>query len=181
LPFVDVHTTSPDVKVEMRYAGSDNFTGKRIYGCGRCYLRPETAAKIALAEQALKKRGLSLKMWDCYRPLAAQRQFWALVPDPRFVADPKTGSAHNRGSAVDVTLVDAEGKELEMPTGFDDFSPQAGHGETRLPAKVIENRRVLAEAMEKAGFRKLESEWWHYEDGDGKVEIIDVPFDELCR
>ena len=111
----------------------------------------------------------------------AQRLFWALVPDPRFVADPKTGSRHNRGNAVDVTLVDAKGRELDMPTGFDDFSPRAGHGETRLPARVIENRRLLAETMEKTGFRRLQSEWWHYDDNDGNGDILDVPFDELCR
>ena len=181
VPLVDLLSVAPQVKVEMRYAGDDNFTGKRVYSCGRCYLRPETAAKVATAQRELRKKGLSLKMWDCYRPPAAQRLFWSLVPDPRFVADPKTGSVHNRGSAVDVTLVDPDGKELEMPTGFDDFSPRAAHGETRLPAKAVENRRTLAEAMERAGFRRLESEWWHYEDAEIKGDIIDVPFDELCR
>ena len=181
IPLVDVRSLSPDIKVEMRYAGSDNFTGKRIYDCGRCFLRPETAAKLANAQRALGKLGLSLKIWDCYRPLSAQKLFWSLVPDPRFVADPKTGSRHNRGSAVDVTLVDARGKELEMPTGFDDFTPRAAHGETRLPARIIHNRRLLAESMEKAGFQRLASEWWHYDDSDGNGDILDVPFDELCR
>jgi D-alanyl-D-alanine dipeptidase/L,D-peptidoglycan transpeptidase YkuD (ErfK/YbiS/YcfS/YnhG family) len=181
VPLVDVLSTATQVKVEMRYAEDDNFTGKRVYSCGRCFLRPETATKVAMAQRELRKKGLSLKMWDCYRPPAAQRLFWSLVPDPRYVADPKTGSVHNRGSAVDVTLVDSEGKELEMPTGFDDFSTRAAHGETRLPAKAIENRRTLAEAMEKAGFKRLESEWWHYEDGEGKGGIIDVPFDDLCK
>ena len=181
IPLVDVLSLAPDIKVEMRYAGSDNFTGQRIYSCGRCFLRPGTAAKIAIAQKKLRAQGLSLKLWDCYRPLSAQRLFWSLVPDHRFVADPKTGSRHNRGGAVDVTLVDARGKELEMPTGFDDFSPRAGHGESKLPAKVIANRGLLAETMEKAGFKRLESEWWHYEDGDSGGDIIDVPFDELCR
>jgi D-alanyl-D-alanine dipeptidase len=97
------------------------------------------------------------------------------------VADPKTGSRHNRGNAVDVTLVDENGRELDMPTGFDDFSPRAAHGETRLPARVIENRRLLAETMEKAGFRRLASEWWHYDDSDSSGEILDVTFGELCR
>jgi D-alanyl-D-alanine dipeptidase len=181
IPVVDVRSMAPDVVVEMRYAGNDNFTRKRIYDCGRCFLRPETAAKVADAQRELRKRGISLKMWDCYRPLSAQRLFWSLVPDPRFVADPKTGSRHNRGNAVDVTLVDAKGRELDMPTGFDDFSPRAGHGETRLPARVIENRRILAETMEKAGFHRLASEWWHYDDSDSSGEILDVTFGELCR
>jgi zinc D-Ala-D-Ala dipeptidase len=181
LPIVNVLSVAPDVVLDMRYAGKDNFTGKRIYECGRCFLKPGTAAKVADAQRQLRKRGLSLKMWDCYRPLSAQRLFWSLVPDPRFVADPKTGSRHNRGNAVDVTLVDAEGKELEMPTGFDDFTLRAGHGEKNLPAKAIANRMLLAETMEKAGFKRLESEWWHYDDADSGGEIIDVPFSELCR
>jgi D-alanyl-D-alanine dipeptidase/L,D-peptidoglycan transpeptidase YkuD (ErfK/YbiS/YcfS/YnhG family) len=181
IPLVDVRSLSPGIRVEMRYAGIDNFTGKRIYECGRCFLKPGTAAKLVHAQRALGKLGLSLKMWDCYRPLSAQRLFWSLVPDPRYVADPKTGSRHNRGNAVDVTLVDAKGGELEMPTGFDDFSPRAAHGETRLPARVIENRRLLAETMEKAGFKRLESEWWHYDDSEGSGAILDVTFEDLCR
>lgn len=178
---VDVRSVAPGVVVEMRYAGSDNFTGQALYDCGRCFLRPETAAKVARAEQELRTRGLSLKMWDCYRPLSVQRLFWSIVPDPRFVADPRKGSRHNRGTAVDVTLVDAAGRELEMPTRFDDFTPRAAHGETRLPAQVVRNRRLLRETMERAGFRLLPTEWWHYDDADGSGELLDIPFGELCR
>jgi len=178
-PLVDVRSAAPEVKVEMRYARPDNFTGRTIYDCDRCYLRPATAAKVARAQQELAKQGLALKMWDCYRPLAAQKLFWSLVPDPRFVADPKKGSRHNRGTAVDVTLVDAAGRELEMPTPFDDFTPRAAHGETRLPARILANRRLLKETMVKAGFTPLPSEWWHYDDNDGG-DILDVPFGELC-
>jgi D-alanyl-D-alanine dipeptidase len=178
---VDVRSVAPEVVVEMRYAGSDNFTGRAIYECDRCFLRTETAAKVARAERELRQRGLSLKMWDCYRPLATQRLLWSIVPDPRFVADPRKGSRHNRGNAVDVTLVDSAGRELEMPTKFDDFSPKAAHGETRLPAHVLENRRLLAETMERAGFRALATEWWHYDDADSSGDMLDVPFGELCR
>jgi|WetSurMetagenome_2_1015567.scaffolds.fasta_scaffold80796_2 zinc D-Ala-D-Ala dipeptidase len=181
IPLVDVRSMVPEVEVEMRYARSDNFTGQKIYDCGRCFLRPETSAKVAKAQQELRKLGLGLKMWDCYRPLSAQKLFWALVPDPAFVADPKTGSRHNRGNAVDVTLVDSKGRELEMPTGFDDFSPRASHNETQLPAAAVENRRLLAETMEKAGFQRLPSEWWHYDDGEGSGAILHVTFGELCR
>jgi D-alanyl-D-alanine dipeptidase len=97
------------------------------------------------------------------------------------VADPKKGSRHNRGNAVDVTLVNAEGRELEMPTDYDDFSPRASHGETRLPAKELGHRRILAETMQKAGFRPLATEWWHYDDADSGGDILDVSFGELCR
>jgi D-alanyl-D-alanine dipeptidase len=172
---------APEVAVEMRYAGRDNFTGQAIYDCGRCFLRSETAQKVARAERALRKQGLSLKMWDCYRPLSAQKLFWSLVPDPRYVADPGKGSRHNRGNAVDVTLVDSAGRELEMPTRFDDFTPRAAHGETHLPAQVLENRRLLAETMEQAGFRRLPTEWWHYDDAESDGDLLDVPFGDLCR
>jgi D-alanyl-D-alanine dipeptidase len=178
---VDVRSVAPEVVVEMRYAGSDNFTGRKIYDCGRCFLRQKTAEKLARAALELQEKGLYLKVWDCYRPLSVQKLFWSLVPDPRFVADPKKGSRHNRGTAVDVTLVDAAGHELEMPTGFDDFSPHAAHGETHLSAKVLANRRLLAETMQKAGFRLLQSEWWHYEDAEAGEELLDVSFGELCR
>ncbi len=180
-PLVDIKTMVPDAAVDMRYAGSNNFTGRKIYDCGRCFLRAETAAKVARVQRELKKKGLSLKLWDCYRPLAAQRLFWSLVPDPRFVADPKAGSRHNRGNAVDVTLVDSAGRELEMPTAFDDFSVRAGHGEKNLPPQVIENRTLLAETMEQAGFKRLYSEWWHYDDGDVAGEMIDASLNERCR
>ena len=178
---VDVRSVAPEVVVEMRYAGRDNFTGKAIYDCGRCFLRPETARKVARAERELLKMGLSLKLWDCYRPLSAQKLLWSLVPDPRFVADPRKGSRHNRGNAVDVTLVNTAGRELEMPTKFDDFSPRAAHGEMRLPAHVLGNRRLLAETMQKAGFRALPTEWWHYDDIDSGGDLLDVSFGELCR
>ncbi len=180
-PLVDVRSVAPEVMVEMRYAGPDNFTGQAIYDCGRCFLRPETAAKVARAERELRKLGLSLKLWDCYRPLSAQRLLWSIVPDPRFVADPKKGSRHNRGNAVDVTLVDAAGRDLEMPTRFDDFSPRAAHGETHLPEHALQNRQLLAETMERAGFRLLLAEWWHYDDAGSSGELLDVPFAELCR
>ena len=178
---VDVREAAPEVAVEMRYAGRDNFTGHMIYDCGRCFLRPQTALKVARAEQELHKSGLSLKLWDCYRPLRVQKLLWSLVPDPRYVADPKKGSRHNRGTAVDATLVNAAGQELEMPTRFDDFSPRAAAGETHLPAHVLENRRLLAETMQRAGFQPLPTEWWHYDDADGVGDLLDVPFGELCR
>lgn len=177
---VEVTPAATGVAVEMRYARSDNFTGHTVYDCGRCFLRRDAAEKLARAQGELEKQGLGLKMWDCYRPLSVQKIFWALVPDPRYVADPKTGSRHNRGNAVDLTLVDAVGRELPMPTPFDDFTDKAAHGATDLPAEAVANRETLAAAMEKAGFRRLPSEWWHYDDSDGGGEILDVPFSALC-
>lgn len=178
---VDVRALAPEVTVDMRYAKKENFTGSAVYDCGRCFLLRPVAEKVAKAERELKGKGLSLKMWDCYRPLSVQKRFWALVPDPRYVADPKAGSRHNRGSAVDVTLVDESGREVEMPTAFDDFSARAAHSSMDHTKRAIENRRILTEAMEKAGFRKLPSEWWHYDDPSAEGLVMDVPFTELCR
>jgi D-alanyl-D-alanine dipeptidase len=178
---VEVVSVAPGVQVEMRYARGDNFTGRVVYDCGRCFLRRGTAEKVATAQRLLAGQGLSLKMWDCYRPLSVQRLFWSLVPDPRYVADPGTGSRHNRGTAVDVTLVDADGRELSMPTKFDDFSPRASHAATDLPPEAVGNRQLLADTMTTAGFRPLADEWWHYDDPDGGGELLDVPFNELCR
>ena len=178
---VEVTTVAPDVKVDMRYATADNFTGHVVYDCGRCFLRRGTAEKVAKAQRLLAAKGLSLKMWDCYRPLAVQKRFWSLVPDPRYVADPRTGSRHNRGNAVDVTIVDSDGNELPMPTRFDDFSLRAAHTATDLPPDAVRNRQLLADTMTAAGFRLLADEWWHYDDPDGGGELLDVPFGELCR
>ena len=180
-PLADVRSLVPDVAVEMRYATGNNFTGSAVYDCGRCFLLRETAEKLTGVQRELKKKGLSLKLWDCYRPLSVQRLFWSRVPDTRYVADPRTGSRHNTGSAVDVTLVDESGRELPMPTPFDDFSPRAAHSYSDLPAKAKENRRLLREAMEKGGFTAISSEWWHYEDRTAEGALLDVPFGELCR
>ncbi len=125
---------------------------------------------------------LGLKVWDCYRPLAVQRVLWAILPDERYVANPATGSHHNRASAVDLTLVDSKGKELQMPTGFDDFSPRAGHDYQDLPVQAIRNRELLKGLMEKAGFIPLPEEWWHYDDEKWmQFEIMDLSFQYLSK
>lgn len=178
---VDVAAAAPGLSVEMPYATSGNFVRRAVYDCGRCFLRAGTAAKVAKAHKLLGQQGLGLKMWDCYRPLSVQKIFWSLVPDSRYVADPRTGSRHNRGTAVDVTLVDAGGMELSMPTPFDDFSSRASHGAMNLPPDAIKNRRILKDAMTAAGFKPLADEWWHYDDPDERGELLDVPFRELCR
>jgi D-alanyl-D-alanine dipeptidase len=179
---VDVARLVPAVVIDMRYATADNFTGKAVYDCSRCFLTSNTAKKLALAQTELQKRGLGLKVWDCYRPLSVQRTFWSLVPDERYVADPRKGSRHNRGASVDVTLVDADGKELPMPTAFDDFTTRASHNFSDLPANVLENRAILVKAMKGAGFQPMATEWWHYDDAAWhRYRLLDIPFEDLCR
>ena len=125
IDIVDIKDVNPRIIVDMKYATEDNFTKKRLYDSNTCFLRKSTAVKLDAVQRELEGMNLGLKVWDCYRPLAVQRSLWAILPDERYVANPKTGSRHNRASAVDATLVDSHGKELQMPTGFDDFSPRA--------------------------------------------------------
>jgi len=177
---VDLKEVNPHILVEMKYATVDNFTKKRLYDSNRCFLNKSTAFKLNAVQKELEGMNLRLKVWDCYRPLAVQRTLWAILPDERYVANPEKGSRHNRASAVDLTLVDSKGKELPMPTGFDDFSPRAHHPYLDLPDHVIKNRELLKGLMEKAGFISLSEEWWHYDDERWmQFGIRDVPFQDL--
>jgi D-alanyl-D-alanine dipeptidase len=171
----------PDLVVELIYATEENFTGRRVYPDeARAYLCPPAAERLKKVQASLRELGLSLKIWDAYRPLSVQRKFWELVPDPRYVADPAEGSRHNRGMAVDLTLIDASGKELSMPTPFDDFSERASHSYLDCSAEQIANRTLLKEAMMAQGFRPIDTEWWHYDaSGWEDCPILDLTFDEL--
>ena len=151
------------IQIELRYATTENFTHKRVYRSGRCRLRPAAATALVAAQRELRARGLGLKVWDCYRPLSVQKVFWSLVPDERYVADPAKGSRHNRGAAVDVTLVDARGRELPMPTKFDDFSERAHRDFAALPEDARRNRALLEDVMTRHGFTGLPTEWWHFD------------------
>ena len=164
------------IRLDLRYATADNFTHRTVYPQARCLLRREVAVRLMAVEARLRARGLHLKLYDCYRPLSVQRLFFQLVPDERYVADPKKGSRHNRGAAVDLTLVDEAGRELPMGTGFDDFSARAHRDATGLPEEVVRNRALLDEVMGAAGFTGMPTEWWHY-DGPGweRYPLLDVP------
>jgi D-alanyl-D-alanine dipeptidase len=179
---VDIKEVNPRIVVDMKYATEDNFTKKRFYDSNTCFLRRSTAVKLDAVQMELEAMNLGLKVWDCYRPLAVQRILWAILPDERYVANPDKGSRHNRASAVDVTLVDSQGKELQMPTGFDDFSPRAHHQYQDLPDQAIRNRELLKGLMEKAGFIPLFEEWWHYDDQKWmQFDMMDVPFHHLLK
>ncbi len=178
----DIKEVNARIVVDMKYASEDNFTKKKLYDSNTCFLRKPTAVKLDAVQKELEKMNLGLKVWDCYRPLAVQRIFWAILPDERYVANPKTGSRHNRASAVDVTLVDSQGRELQMPTGFDDFTPRADHHYQDLPDQVIRNRELLKGLMEKTGFISLPEEWWHYDDENWmQFDLMDIPFQDLSK
>ena len=123
---------------------------------------------------------MRLKIFDGYRPFHVTKLMWEILPDERYVANPKDGSRHNRGAAVDLTLVDLTGAELKMPTGFDDFTEKAAHSYMNLPSEVIENRKKLRSIMEKYGFFAIESEWWHYDLKDyANYPILDYTFEQI--
>jgi D-alanyl-D-alanine dipeptidase len=163
-PLVDAAEVIPDLIVDLRYATSNNFLKRRLYPEGaRCLLLATMADRLARAAERLRQRGFRIKVYDCYRPLSVQRQMWKVMPQPGYVADPRRGSNHNRGAAVDLTLADLDGSEVEMPTAFDTFDAAAHHGYAKAPPTAARNREILREAMEQAGLRKNRLEWWHYE------------------
>lgn len=173
---VDLGALDRRIVVDIRYATADNFTKTVLYPSARCRLRRSVAARLRLVQSDLAERGLGLKVWDCYRPLSVQRKLWALVPDPRYVADPAKGSRHNRGAAVDVTLIDASGRELEMPTGYDDFSEKAHRDWDGASPSAKRNREILERAMRERGFEGLPTEWWHFDaEGWQRYPLSDDP------
>lgn len=180
---VELKSLIPNLQYELRYASTDNFTGKRMYprNTHTTYLRLKPAIALAKVAEDLKEKGLGIKIWDAYRPYRTTVRFWKLIHDERFVANPSKGSGHNRGTAVDLTLVDLKtGKELDMPTPFDDFSSTAYHGATNIDDVRIKNRILLKTTMEKFGFVPLETEWWHYSwPGASTYVVLDLSFKAL--
>lgn len=178
---VGLQKTIPGLVVDLRYATTYNFTKTILYRHPILCLRVEPANGLRQAQAELNKQGLSLKIFDAYRPFAVTCKIWRLVPDRRYAANPKKGSNHNRGVAVDLTIVDMKtGKELDMGTGFDNFSDTAHHDFYQLPAQVLANRRLLKGIMRKYGFGHVPTEWWHYQWHDKEdYEVLDLDFDEL--
>ena len=161
--FVRLKDLSPDFVYELKYATPDNFLKQAVYDCGECYLRKSTAEALVKANEAFKQLGYRIKLFDCYRPLSVQKKMWKILPGTHYVANPAKGSKHNRGAAVDLTLVDAQGKELNMGTPFDFFGKEAHHTYTQHSKEVLENRKLLKETLDKYNFKSIYSEWWHYE------------------
>lgn len=159
--FVDIQEAIPSVVLDIKYATTDNFTHKKLYDSPKGLLRQGTSDKLKKVAEEVKKKGYRLKIWDAYRSPDVQFAMWDLVPDPRYVANPYKGySNHSRGSAVDLTLVDNQGNELTMPTGFDNFTAEAAQANENVNAKFLQ------EVMVKHGFKPLVTEWWHFDDTD---------------
>lgn len=163
--FVRVSDYIPGVQVELKYSTADNFTGQRIYEFEDVFLRHGTVMKLKAAAEELDAMGYGLKIWDGFRPVSAQFKLWEVCPDDTYVANPNRGySNHSRGFAVDVTLVDREGREVVMPTGFDDFSAKADRDYSECGSEAAANARLLESVMESHGFTGYWGEWWHFND-----------------
>lgn len=163
--FVKVTDYLPDVVIDLAYATDENFTGKVIYDFSDCYLRYGTVKKLMQVQEKVKESGFRLKIWDGFRPFSAQEKLWQICPDPTYVSNPATGSnSHCKGNTVDITLVYMDGAEVEMPTGFDDFSTLADRDYSDCPAEAGKNAEFLENIMEEAGFKPYFGEWWHFSD-----------------
>ncbi len=161
-----VPITAPDYDVDLSiaYATADNFTGAPVYARPDCWLHADAAACLRQAVTLARPLGLRLKIFDAFRPSEAQWRLWEHTPDPEFLADPRKGSPHSRGVAVDLTLVDAaSGRELDMGTGFDAFTPLSHHASTAIPVEAQRNRLLLMGLMTAAGWDFYRNEWWHYQ------------------
>jgi D-alanyl-D-alanine dipeptidase len=178
---VEIKQYIPDIILDIRYATSNNFAHHQMYRQARAFARLPVVLALKQVEAGLKIKGLGLKIFDAYRPYAITEKFYEVAPDTNFVADPRKGSKHNRGCAIDLTVIDLmTGKELEMGTGFDSFSKQAAAMYPGLTKLQADNRAILRNAMEARGFRVIKTEWWHFDfNGWAQYPLLDIPFTEI--
>lgn len=191
---VNLAEFDPRLEIDLRYAREDNFTGVVLYPAARALLCPSAARRLSLVQDwlcthagglvvidetgraTLVNFGMRIKVWDAYRPLSVQRAMWEKRPDERFIAPPMRGSRHNRATAVDVTLCDEHGHDLEMPTDFDEFSDRAHVAFAGCSATAAANRDLLRLAMTTAGFVGICDEWWHFDAPDWNDHpLLDTP------
>ena len=175
--FVRVRDYIPDIVTDLKYATANNFTGTVVYDFTDVYLRYSTVLKLMDVQDELRQQGLRLKIWDGFRPVEAQWSLWYAKPDPNYVSNPTTGhNSHSRGNTVDVTIVDAEGREVEMPSGFDEFTSFADRDYSDCTVTAAANATLLQEVMERHGFTGLQSEWWHFsENQEYEIEKVFDP------
>jgi D-alanyl-D-alanine dipeptidase len=178
---VEIKKFIPGIALDIRYATTNNFMHRQMYSQARAFARLPAVLALKQVESDLKKRGLGLKIYDAYRPYDVTVKFYETARDTNFVADPHKGSKHNRGCAIDLTLIDLKtGKELDMPTGFDSFSKKAAANYPGLPKSEFNNRELLKKVMQAHGFTVYRTEWWHYDfNGWTNYPLLDIPFSEI--
>ena len=170
--FVRLADYSDQFAFDMRYATDNNFLKEQVYDCPECYTRAKTAKALIAANDEFISKGYRIQFFDCYRPNSVQHKMWKIMPNPQYVANPVKGSIHNKGGAVDITLVDMDGNPLDMGTDFDFFGHKAHHDHTDLPEEVLANRLLLKTVMEKHGFWSIRTEWWHYNLSAGSNDKV---------
>jgi D-alanyl-D-alanine dipeptidase len=174
----------PDIYLDLKYATTDNFMHEKLYSpIYTTFLRKPAADALRSVVAELKKQNLTVKIFDAYRPYSITEKMWEKVKDDRYAADPSKGSGHNRGAAVDLTLIDLKTKkELPMGTGFDNFTDTAHSDFAQLPESILSNRNLLKSVMEKYGFKQLSTEWWHfYLPNSSTFELLDIRFADLKK
>lgn len=178
---VNLETLIPGLVLDIRYATTNNFTGEKIYTLARAYARKPVAEALRKVQEELKPQGLGIKIFDAYRPYKATVKFYEVYHDTTYVASPYKGSRHNRGCALDITVVNLKtGEELKMPTGYDSFKKEAWPSTPVKDPEIRHNRTLLINIMQKHGFKVNGSEWWHYDFiGWSKYEVLDIDFETL--
>lgn len=180
---VPIEVVQPPVLPEVRYATRHNFTGTTLYPFPRLWLQSDAARALSAVQRDLAATGLGLKVFDAYRPLAVQLKMWDLIRDERYVSNPaKNQGRHTRGTAVDVTLIDRRGRELPMPSDFDDFTERAHRDYAGGTEEERRNRMKLEAVMKRHGFIPYPTEWWHFDlRGWEKYPVFDVSLEALAR
>ena len=180
-PLVDVATEVPGAVIEMRYTTPHNITGQAVYPKAKCYVRGPVAQHLKGVQEELRSQGIGLKIWDAYRPQTLQEKLWHMVQNEHMVDHPANGSSNVRGTAVACTLVNADGQELPMPTGFDEYNERTTPDFAALSPEVLQHRSVLQEVMTRHGFSLHPTKWWHFDVvGWEQATVLDTPFDDLC-
>lgn len=168
MTLVEITPSGHDVAIDLKYATAENFTGKPVYRRAACYLNPEAERLLRRTVELSALQGLRIRIFDAFRPSEAQWALWHHTPDPEFLADPRRGSPHSRGAAVDLTLMDGSGRNLDMGTAFDAFTPLSHHANTGVSAAAQKNRYLLLGIMTAAGWDFYRNEWWHYQLFDSR-------------
>lgn len=174
--WVEIKESVHEIRLNLVYSDTSNFTHVKLYPCARCYLRKETAAALVKASLIAKNKGYRLRIFDCYRPYSVQVKMFELIGDERYVAKPGKGSMHNKGCAVDLSLDQPDGKPVDMGTAFDDFSDKASYSYPLLSVEQKRMRSLLREVMTESGFKPYEAEWWHFNYFKTDYPVADFKF-----
>ncbi|RAV99411.1 M15 family metallopeptidase [Pseudochryseolinea flava] len=178
---IDLEKHIPGIVLDIRYATTNNFTGEQIYNLSKAYARKPVADALKKVQADLETQGLGIKIFDAYRPYKATVKFYEVYKDTTYVASPYRGSRHNRGCAIDMTLIYLKtGEELKMPTPYDSFKKEAWPSTPISDPEARKNRKLIIDAMQKHGFKVNSSEWWHFDFiGYRQYEVLDIDFEEL--